>query len=58
MKKTKNEILEEIWQVRRELEEEVDGNLHALLERAQRRTAESTRRKYHGTVRVKKSGTS
>jgi len=54
----KNEILEEIWQTRKELEDEVGGDLHALLKRAQRRTKESTRRKYAGSIRLRKTGAS
>jgi hypothetical protein len=54
----KNEILEEIWRTRKELEEEVGGDLHELLKRAQRRTKESPRRKYTGSVRLRKAGSS
>jgi hypothetical protein len=51
----KNEILEEIWRARREMENEVGGDLHDILKRAQRRTAETKRRKFAGSARLKKA---
>lgn len=48
-----DEILEEIWQRRKEIEDEEGGDLRKVFEKMKKKTAESNRKKYAGTPRRK-----
>ena len=51
----KNDILEEIWQIRKEIENEEGGDLRKVFERMKKKTAESPRKHYAGKTRAKSS---
>lgn len=50
----KNEILEEIWQTRKEIEKEYSGDLAKVFKSMKRKTSVSERKVYNGTARRKK----
>jgi hypothetical protein len=51
----KNEILEEIWETRKEIEKEHDGNLRKVFRSMKKKTAASKRRVYNGSLPIKKT---
>lgn len=51
----KNEILEEIWRTRKDIENEEGGDLKRVFERMQKKTKESPRKHYSGNIRKKKA---
>jgi hypothetical protein len=51
----KNEILEEIWQTRKEIEKEHDGDLRKVFKSMKLKTATSKRKVYNGAIRRKKA---
>jgi hypothetical protein len=51
----KNEILEEIWRTRKDIENEENGDLKRVFERMKKKTNESTRKHYFGSIRTKKA---
>ena len=54
----KNEILEEIWRTRKNIENEEGGDLKKVFEKMKQKTRESPRKHYSGKIRTKKvSGT-
>ena len=50
----KNEILEEIWQTRKEIEKEYSGDLVKVFKSMKQKTAVSKRKVYNGAARRKK----
>jgi hypothetical protein len=50
----KNEILEEIWRTRKEIEKENGGDLRKVFNSMKLKTASSKRKRYTGTLRTKK----
>jgi hypothetical protein len=50
----KNEILEEIWRTRKEIEEEHGGDLRKVFNSMRLKTATSKRKHYIGHLRKKK----
>jgi hypothetical protein len=51
----KNEILEEIWQTRKEIEKEQGGDLRKVFKSMKQKTAVSKRKIYNGAIRRKKA---
>jgi hypothetical protein len=51
----KNEILEEIWKTRKELESEHGGDLRKVFKYMKRKTSASKRKLYIGNTRKKKA---
>jgi hypothetical protein len=49
----KNEILEEIWETRKEIEKDHGGDLLKVFKSMNQRTSVSKRRAYHGSLRRK-----
>lgn len=49
----KSELLEELWQIRRQIEKEHDGDIKRVFEDMRKKTAESKRKHYAGTMRRK-----
>lgn len=52
----KNEILEEIWRTRKEIEKENGGDLRKVFKLMKQKTASSKRKRYSGILRKKKVG--
>ena len=50
----KNEILEEIWRTRKEIEKENGGDLRKVFNSMKQKTAASKRKRYIGNFRKKK----
>lgn len=50
----KNEILEELWQTRKEIEKEYSGDLFKVFKSMKRKTAVSKRKIYNGADHTKK----
>ena len=54
--KVKNEILEEIWQARKEIEDQEGGDIKRVFEKMQKKTSQSKREQYSGkTKSIEKS---
>jgi hypothetical protein len=51
----KNEILEEIWETRKEIEKEHGGDLRKVFKAMKQKTSASKRRVYNGALRRKKA---
>jgi len=51
----KNEILEEIWKTRKEIEKEHGGDLRKVFRSMKQKTSTSKRRVYKGSLRRKKT---
>lgn len=51
----KDEILKEIWQTRKEIEDQEGGDLKRVFERMKKKTAESNRKHYSGTIRTREA---
>jgi hypothetical protein len=51
----KNKILEEIWQTRKEIEKEYDGDLRKVFKSMKQKTSASKRKVYNGASRRKKA---
>jgi hypothetical protein len=51
----KNEILEEIWKTRKEIESEHGGDLRKVFKSMKRKTSASKRKLYIGNTRKKKA---
>ncbi len=51
----KNEILEEIWKTRKEIEKEYGGDLRKVFKSMKQKTTTSKRRVYNGAFRRKKA---
>lgn len=51
----KNEILEEIWKTRKEIESEHDGDLRKVFKSMKQKTSASKRKIYIGNIRKKKA---
>jgi hypothetical protein len=49
----KNEILDEIWQIRKEIEKENKGNLRKVFDSMRQKTSTSKRKRYIGSHRKK-----
>jgi hypothetical protein len=52
--KMKNEILDEIWSVRKDIEKEHGGDLRKVFKSMKRKTSTSKRKRYAGILRKKK----
>lgn len=50
-----NEILQEIWQTRKEIEDQEGGDLKRVFEKMKKKTAESNRRHYSGAIRTREA---
>ena len=50
----KNEILEEIWKTRREIEKEHSGDLRKVFKTMKKKTSALKRQVYNGSLRSKK----
>ena len=51
MKNNENEILEEIWKTRREIEAESGNDLHLVFKKMKKKSAKSNRKHYSGRIR-------
>lgn len=51
MKKDENEILEEIWTARREIEAESGNDLRRVFEKMKKKSAKSNRKHYSGRIK-------
>ena len=51
----KNDILEEIWEIRKEIEKEHGGDLRKVFRSMKKKTAASKRRVYNGSLPTKKT---
>jgi hypothetical protein len=50
----KNEILEELWKTRKEIEDQEGGDIKRVFER-KKKTSKSKRKHYSGTIRTRKA---
>jgi hypothetical protein len=48
-----NEILEEIWRTRREIEDAENGDIRKVFRAMKKKTSESSRARYSGKIRKK-----
>jgi hypothetical protein len=48
-----NEIVEEIWRTRKEIESEYEGNLLKIFKSMKQKTSTSKRKRYQGNLRKK-----